>query len=169
MLYRPYRPADFAAIYAVEEICFQPPLRFSRATMRSIVIGPRSAAWIAEEDAEADGNPEENGKLTGFAIVEWEGEPQAGPRAAYIQTVEVAPEFRGRGIASELLRRIEDSARAAGAGSIWLHVDAANSAAIRLYERQGYRRQGREEHYYARRRAALVYAKPLGAKPLGER
>jgi ribosomal protein S18 acetylase RimI-like enzyme len=164
MLYRPYQPADFAQIYAVEEICFQPSLRFSRAYMRSLVISPDSAAWIAEA----------NGELTGFAIVEWEGEPQPGPRAAYIQTVEVAPEFRGRGIATELLRRIEDSARAAGAGSIWLHVDAENSAAIRLYERQGYARQGREEHYYARRRAALVYAKllgakPLGAKPLGER
>ncbi len=165
MLYRPYQPADFAAIYAVEEICFQPPLRFSRAYMRSIVIGPDSAAWIAEEngDAEADGNPEENGKLTGFAIVEWEGEPQTGPRAAYIQTVEVAPEFRRRGIGAELLRRIEDSARSAGAGSIWLHVDAENSAAIRLYERRGYARRGREEHYYARHRAALVYAKPLEA------
>ena len=165
MLYRPYHPADFAAIYAVEEICFQPPFRFSRAYMRSIVLSPVSAAWIAEEKVGA----QESGRLTGFAIVEWESETQTEPRAAYIVTVEVLPGFRGRGIAAELLCRIEDSARGAGAGSIWLHVDAENAAAIRLYERRDYMRQGREEHYYARQRAALVYAKPLGAKPLGER
>jgi ribosomal-protein-alanine N-acetyltransferase len=165
MLYRPYQPADFAQIYAVEEICFEAPLRFSRAYMRSLVLSPDSAAWVAEASGDAEGS----GELTGFAIVEWEAEPQTGPRAAYIATVEVLPGFRGRGIAAELLCRIEESARAAGAGSIWLHVDAENSAAIRLYERQGYARQGREEHYYARRRAALVYAKPLGSKLLGER
>jgi ribosomal protein S18 acetylase RimI-like enzyme len=171
MLYRPYQPADFAAIYAVEEICFEPPLRFSRAYMRSLVLSPDSATWVAEESggAEGSGDAEASRRLTGFAIVEWAGEPQTGPCAAYIETVEVLPGFRGRGIATELLCRIEESARVAGAGSIWLHVDAENSAAIRLYERQGYARQGREEHYYARRRAALVYAKPLGSKSLGER
>ena len=58
---------------------------------------------------------------------------------AYIQTLEVLPERRGRGVGGELLRRIEGSARAAGAQSIWLHVDAENAAAIRLYERHGYR------------------------------
>jgi ribosomal protein S18 acetylase RimI-like enzyme len=158
MLYRPYHPADFAAIYAVEEICFQPPFRFSRAYMRSVLLSPDSAAWIAEE----------NGELIGFGIAEWEGEPPTGPSGAYILTVEVLPGFRGRGIAAELLSRLEDSARAAGVGSIWLHVDAENSAAIRLYERRDYTRQGREEHYYARHRAAFVYAKPLGAKPLGK-
>ena len=81
--------------------------------------------------------------------------------AAYIQTIEVHPASRRRGIALELLRRVEDSARAAGARSIWLHVDQENSAAIRLYEGRGYLRKGREEHYYARHRPAFIYAKPL--------
>ncbi|MGA2569073.1 MAG: N-acetyltransferase [Terracidiphilus sp.] len=151
MLYRLYQPGDFAALYAVEELCFQPPARFPRATMRSLVNSPNAATWIAEENAE----------LAGFAIVVWEKAPAKEPRAAYIETVEVAPGHRERGVAGELLHRVEDSARAAGAEAIWLHVDAENTAAVRLYERRGYAKQGREEHYYARNRAALIYTKPL--------
>ena len=28
MKYRPYKPEDFEALYALEEACFQPPFRF---------------------------------------------------------------------------------------------------------------------------------------------
>jgi ribosomal protein S18 acetylase RimI-like enzyme len=98
--------------------------------------------------------------MAGFSIVQWAEE--AGRVIAYIQTIEVAPEQLRQGIGNELLRRIEASARAAGAQTIWLHVDAANAGAIGLYEANGYRSEGREENYYARDRAALIYAKPLG-------
>lgn len=149
MLYRLCQPADFAALYAVEELCFAPAFRFSRAYMRRLIDSPNSAAWIAEENAE----------LIGFSIVEW-SEQESVP-AAYMQTIEVHPAHHGRGIGAELLSRAEASARAAGARSIGLHVDVENAAAIHLYESRGYTRQGREEHYYARHRAAWVYAKPL--------
>lgn len=153
MLYRPYKPEDFAALYAIEERCFQPPLSFSRRTMRQLVNSPHAATWIAEDD----------GRMAGFAIVEWAED--AGRLIAYIQTIEVAPEQLRQGIGGELLRRMEGSARLAGAQAIWLHVDAANAGAIHLYEANGYRGEGREENYYARDRAALIYAKPLGAEP----
>jgi ribosomal protein S18 acetylase RimI-like enzyme len=44
---------------------------------------------------------------------------------------------------------------------IGLHVDAENAGAIRLYESGGYRLEGRQENYYARGRAALIYSKRL--------
>jgi [ribosomal protein S18]-alanine N-acetyltransferase len=97
--------------------------------------------------------------MAGFAIVDLKAASNAP--AAYIQTIEVTPSQRGQGIGAELLRRIEVSAREAGAQSIWLHVDTENSAAIRLYEAHGYMRQGREEHFYARHRAAFIYSKPV--------
>jgi ribosomal-protein-alanine N-acetyltransferase len=105
------------------------------------------ATWIAEED----------GQMAGFAIVEWNQEP--GEMTAYIQTIEVAPEKRGCGVGRELLNRIEGSARDAGAGMIWLHVEVANAGAIRLYEAHGYRCEGRRENYYPRGRSALIYMK----------
>ena len=150
MNYRLYQPGDFAALYAVEELCFEPPFRFSRAYMRGLVRSEESATWIAEED----------GELIGFAIVEWALSEER--QTAYIATIEVRPGRREKGIGGELLRRVEGSAKRAGAADIWLHVDAENAAAIRLYEAHEYVRQGREEHFYARHRAALVYAKGLG-------
>lgn len=150
MSLRPYRAADFPALYAIEELCFQPPIRFSRLYLRRLIARSDSATWVAEED----------GQIAGFTIVEWSDDPAAG-RIAYIQTIEVAPEFRRRGIASELLWRAEASACAAGAGLLWLHVESTNEAAIRLYEAHGFTRQGSEAHYYARGRNADIYSKRL--------
>ena len=97
--------------------------------------------------------------MAGFAIVEWS--PQVTGIVAYIATIEVLPEYRGLGIGAELLRRLEGSANAERAIEIWLHVDTENSSAIRLYERSGYQKAGRANHYYARHRPAAIYVKPL--------
>jgi ribosomal-protein-alanine N-acetyltransferase len=151
MLYRPYRPDDFAQLYAVEVACFEPPFRFSQSYLRQLVRSANAATWIADED----------GGIAGFAVVDWTRD--AGAVIAYIQTIEVTPERRGRGIGRELLRLIESAAQSAGAQIIWLHVDAENTSAIHLYEMHGYGREGREGNFYPRGRAALVYAKPLSA------
>ena len=149
MIYRLYTPEDFDRLYGLEEVCFEPPFRFSRRTMRAIVQRPHGATWIAEE----------NGQMAGFAIVEWA--KRKTDVTAYIQTIEVAPEARRRGVGRELLSRIEESVREAGGHSIWLHVEAENAGAIRLYEAQGYRCEGRKENFYPMGRAGLVYMKRL--------
>jgi ribosomal protein S18 acetylase RimI-like enzyme len=132
MLYRLYTPDDFDPLYAIEEVCFQPPFRFGRRYMRKLIDSPSAAQEV-------------------------------GGINAYIPTIEVVPEWRGRGVGGELLRRVEDSARGALAQWIWLHVDAENAAAIRLYEANGYRNEGREEDFYSLGRAGLIYGKPLEA------
>ena len=149
MNYRLYREDDFTQLYEIELACFVPPFRFSRQVMRRLVADPRSATWIAEEQEQ----------LAGFAIVFW-AQPPEQP-LAYIQTLEVAPTQRNRGIARELLHRVEESAKSADAHVIWLHVAEANAPAIRLYETHGYTLQGREANYYGRGIPALLYAKPI--------
>ncbi len=151
MLYRLYQPDDFPQLYALEELCFEPPHRFSRRYLRSLVSRAHAATWVAEED----------GRLKGFAIAVWA--QRKSEISAYIQTIEVAPDARRRSIGKEMLRCIESSASAAGAGLIWLHVEAVNSAAIHLYEAHGYCCQGRRENYYPEGRAALLYAKALSS------
>jgi len=147
-----YKPEDFDQLYALEEMCFAPPSRFSRRYMRHLVSGSNMVTWIAEEA----------GQMAGFAIVEWMNEQ--GVMTAYIQTIEVAAEARSRGVGSELLNRIESSAQLAGARLIWLHVEVANEGAIRLYEAQGYSCVGRKENYYPLGHAALIYQKRLDAE-----
>jgi [ribosomal protein S18]-alanine N-acetyltransferase len=147
--YRLYADGDFDALYAIEERCFVLPERFGQRYMRELVRAANAATWIAEED----------GRMAGFAIVEWYGE--GGKTLAYLQTIEVDPEFRRHGVAGQLLRRALNSAMGAGAEFLWLHVDEQNQAAIRLYQSDGFLCTGREEGYYGRGRAAIVYAKRL--------
>jgi [ribosomal protein S18]-alanine N-acetyltransferase len=149
MHYRLFQPDDFNDLYAIEEICFQPPDRFSRRYMRQLIGSLNAATWMAEEETQ----------LRGFAIVEWTS--QAVGIVAYIATIEVLPEYRSRGIGAELLRRLEGSANAERANTIWLHVDAENASAIRLYERLGYQNKGSADHFYARNRPANIYVKRL--------
>jgi ribosomal-protein-alanine N-acetyltransferase len=149
VVYRLYRGEDFSQLYAIELECFRPPFRFARGYMRQLIESPDSATWIAEEQ----------GRMTGFAIVVWIPDPEQ--TIAYIQTLEVAPEHRRRGIGKRLLRQLEISARNAGAEAVWLHVAEQNPSAIRLYQAQGYFPQGREEDYYAPGVDALTYARAL--------
>lgn len=149
MHYRLFEPEDFDDLYAIEEVCFEPPQRFSRRYMRHLVQSPNTGTWVAQE----------NFCLAGFAIVEWSTQPNG--IAAYVTTIEVLPERRIHGIGSELLRRVEGSAHAEGAVEIRLHVDVENVSAIHLYEANGYHSVGHAEHYYARGRAAKIYMKEL--------
>ncbi len=149
MHHRLYEHEDFDALYAIEEICFQPPFRWERRYMRRLIDSSQSATWIAE-DADV---------MAGFAIVEW-GEQVRGVHA-YLATIEVVPEYRGRGIGTSLLKHCENSVRTAGASVAWLHVDRENIGAISLYEAHGYESFGSEEDFYAPGRGALIYRKSL--------
>ena len=149
MNYRLFQPEDFAALYSIEEVCFLPPHQFSSAYMRQLIRHPDSATWIAES---GEG-------MVGFGLVQWTRD-EVGV-LAYVQTLEVLPEVRGRGVGGELLRRLEGSVRQLEARFIWLHVDAENRSAIRVYEKHAYQEQGKERDYYGPGKAALIYAKTL--------
>jgi ribosomal protein S18 acetylase RimI-like enzyme len=75
---------------------------------------------------------------------------------AWIATVAVLPEFRGRGIGAALLQACE--ARIS-VNRIRLCVRPSNDVAIRLYERFGYTRVGEWTKYYQDGESALVMEK----------
>lgn len=154
MQYRRYLPEDFSALYRLEEQCFSPRERFPRTMMRRLVATPSTATWMAFSAA---GSQSGEKNLAGFAIVEW-----SRSEAAYLHTLEVAPEHRRAGVGRELLRSCIASARAAEVRLFWLHVAEENLAARALYRSLGFVEQEREEHYYGRGRHALVCACRLG-------
>jgi ribosomal protein S18 acetylase RimI-like enzyme len=74
----------------------------------------------------------------------------------------VAAGWRGRGVGSALLAEAIDQARTAGAHKIALQVWPHNAAAIALYERFGFQREGYLTRHYRRRSGELWDAVVMG-------
>src|SRR6266508_2058891 len=77
--------------------------------------------------------------------------------------VEVAAEgWRGRGVGSALLRAGIEWARGAGAHKVALQVWPHNAAALALYEKFGFQREGLLRGHYRRRNGELWDAIVMG-------
>jgi ribosomal protein S18 acetylase RimI-like enzyme len=76
----------------------------------------------------------------------------------------VAAGWRGRGIGSALLAEAIGRARTAGAHKIALQVWPHNAAAIALYERSGFQREGYLTRHYRRRSGELWDAIIMGLR-----
>jgi ribosomal protein S18 acetylase RimI-like enzyme len=60
------------------------------------------------------------------------------PRIGEIESLSVLPKYRGNGLGSELLGRLEEHLHQLGVEDLILGALAGNHDAIRLYERRGY-------------------------------
>jgi ribosomal-protein-alanine N-acetyltransferase len=99
-------------------------------------------------------------------IVHLEGTGRA--LGGYVVTLDVAEEWRRRGLAGRLMEEVEQRAWAKGAVWMGLHVFVENGGAMAFYERAGYMRGERVVGFYAGSQAgermdAWVYRKWIGA------
>jgi ribosomal protein S18 acetylase RimI-like enzyme len=100
----------------------------------------RYHSWLAEGGfallASDDGAP------VGYALVSVhpaDDSHATGERYAELQSLSVAEDRRGQGIGTALLRQVYREVRAAGITEMVIGVLATNDAAMRLYEREGFR------------------------------
>jgi [ribosomal protein S18]-alanine N-acetyltransferase len=142
---REYRAGDLEAMWALDLVCFAEPFRFSRRAMRGFAEAEGAAAVVAEDAAE----------LVGFVVAQAEGE------TGYVVTLDVAPEWRRRGVARRLMAEVEGKMRAAGARDMALHVSVENEGAMRFYEGMGYERVGRVKGFYGRGMDGWVFRKGM--------
>ncbi|KAL2788482.1 acyl-CoA N-acyltransferase [Aspergillus keveii] len=73
---------------------------------------------------------------------------RGGPLRGYIAMLAVSEEYRGKGIATKLVRMAIDAMVERGADEIALETEITNTAAIKLYERLGFLRSKRLHRYY---------------------
>lgn len=151
MRLREYRSDDLGPIFALDQVCFEAPFRFSKSAMQEFAEGRNALTVVAESD---------NGEIAGFCIAHVER--LRGRLAAYIVTLDVDPKHRRRGLAAQMMERIEQQAREAECDGIALHVSAENDGAIAFYEARGYERSHMVKSFYGLRRHAFVYRKSLG-------
>ena len=151
ILLRDYRSSDLEAMFQLDETCFAEEFRFDRASMREFAEDRSAVVRVAETECRG---------IAGFVIAHVER--IASERRAYVVTLDVAPEYRRRGVAQRLMNEAETRAVSAGVRWIQLHVFTGNAEAIRFYEGLGYERiRVRRGYYGAARLDAYVYGKDL--------
>jgi len=101
----------------------------------------------------------EHGKMVGFVA----GDPRPNEKIGWIATIGVLPEKRGQGIGQALLEACE---RQMSQPRIRLSVRQSNRAAIRMYERSGYRAVDHWLRYYNDGEDALVMEKYMNESEL---
>jgi ribosomal-protein-alanine N-acetyltransferase len=152
-----YRGADLDEMFRLDEACFAEEFRFDRESMRKFAEEEDSVVRIAENSS---------GEIVGFVIAHVER--AASGRRGYVVTLDVAPEWRRKGLAGRLMSEVEAWALAAGVPWMQLHVFTGNMGAVRFYERLGYERiRTRRGFYGGRGLDAFVYGKELGGKESG--
>jgi ribosomal protein S18 acetylase RimI-like enzyme len=146
---RPAAPGDLDALVALERRAFTTD-HLSRRQYRHHITSA-SARVLAAVDATG---------LLGKAVVFF----RKNSSTARLYSIAVAHEARGRGVGEALLGAVERAARARGCKLLRLEVRQDNGAAIRLYERLGYRRFGAYAGFYEDGADASRYEKPLTAR-----
>lgn len=112
-------------------------LHFRRVYARAFQRAERGEAllWVVER---------EPGHLIAqlFVLLHSPGDPAVadGHQRAFIHSFRVRPEFRRRGLGGRLLQHAELDLQARGFRWAYLHVANDNPAAMRFYERNGFRR-----------------------------
>lgn len=152
MRLREYSSADLGAIFALDEVCFEAPFRFSARAMRQFAEARNALTVIAESESR---------EIAGFCIAHVER--SRGKLSAYIVTLDVDPKQRRCGLAGQIMERIEQQARDAGCDAMTLHVSVENAGAIAFYESKGYERSHMVKSFYGLGRHAYVYTKTIAS------
>lgn len=138
---------DLPSVYTLNKTCHVNPE--PNISLLTQIEGPNAQTWVAELDNKIVGFLVGRQTLTG---------PQTLNNAFNIYNVAVDPQFRKRGIASELIKAFEDYFK--GQGYAYLHVDRENSAQ-KLYFDLGYRVYDIVPDFYGDKTLALKMYKSL--------
>jgi ribosomal-protein-alanine N-acetyltransferase len=129
---RATRARDLDALFALDQVCFEPDIAYTRGQLRDLLSRPHAVGLVAEVD----------GALAGFAI----GHRTGG--RGHVVTLDVAGGRRRQGVGRELMRQLVERLESAGARLIRLEVDLRNAGAIRFYERLGFLETRTLRDYY---------------------
>lgn len=136
ILIRRMQADDLEQVHAIDKISFSMPWPES-AYRYELFENQNSLQWVAEAR-----QPDGTGRVVGMVVV-WLVVDEA-----HIATIAVHPEYRGRGIAQELLCAALIESIEKGMRSATLEVRAHNLAAQRLYRRFHFHETGVRPRYY---------------------
>ncbi len=125
---------QFERIVELENLCFPKEHAYTRRQLRYLITKANSTILV-----ETTGS-----WIRGFLIILY----RKGTRVAGIETINVDPMYRKKGIGRKLLAAAEKHLRIKGIRRIRLEVAITNRAAIMLYEHAGFHKTALLRHYY---------------------
>jgi len=143
---RQAHPADFEALYHIDQICFPADIAFSRGELIFYLSHPKSIARVAES----------SGRIVGFVLARVNGE------RARVLTLDVVTEFRQHKIGTRLMSRLHQELKKQRIGVSILEVGVTNLPAQRLYQKLQYRYVETLIGYYRGREDAYRLARVVG-------
>lgn len=148
---RPYEPRDFAKLYKLDQTCFPPGISYSKFSLQYFLNLPAADCLLAEEGKE----------LAGFILAE------ANPPLAHIITLDVAGEYRRKGVGTMLLAEMERHFQYHGVRAVLLETAVDNERGIVFWHHHGYRTEAVLKRYYLGRVDAYEMRKRLESTSQG--
>jgi ribosomal-protein-alanine N-acetyltransferase len=122
-------------LYEIEMECFEREA-FTKQQIAHLLTDYNSVSLVAKV----------NGEIIGFiiGIIYLERNSPTG----HILTIDISPIYRRKGIAQKLLQEIEKIFKEKGVKACRLEVREDNIAALRLYQKFGYKKVAKLKNYY---------------------
>jgi [ribosomal protein S18]-alanine N-acetyltransferase len=130
---RDYRAADFDCLWQIDQQCFAPGIAYTQMELSGFITRRNAITLVGEFQVSATVESAPADSIAGFVI--------AHPiRRKYgrILTLDIVPQARRFGLATQLMNAAEDRLRALGCSEIYLETAVDNEAALRLYRKLGY-------------------------------
>jgi ribosomal-protein-alanine N-acetyltransferase len=126
--------SEIGAIFEIEQKCFPRKVAYSKRQLEHLILNANSDCLVEKQD----------GVIRAFLIVTY----RQGSLTSSIETIDVDPAFKNRGIGLKLLEAAEIDMRRRGMRWSQLEVSEGNEAALKLYTKAGYAFKERIEGYY---------------------
>jgi ribosomal-protein-alanine N-acetyltransferase len=125
---------EIDAIFEIEQKCFPGKAGYSKRQIEHLILNAKSYCLVEKQD----------GIIRAFVIVTY----RQGSLTCNIETIDVDPAFKNRGIGLKLLKAAEINMKLRGMHWSQLEVSEENEAALKLYRNAGYTFKERLEGYY---------------------
>jgi ribosomal-protein-alanine N-acetyltransferase len=125
-------------LYTIEEQCFNEEA-FSRQQIAYLLTDYNTIALAAKNNAD----------IAGFIIAQIDVDDNN--EFGHIVTLNIPPNYRKKGVATQLLQEIQVLLKHRGINECRLEVREDNHPAIKLYQKLGYQTVGKLDRYYGKK------------------
>ena len=130
-------------LFEIEQDCFDNEA-FTKQQISYLLNDVNTIALAAKSDS----------NVAGFVIAEIEMEENT--EYGHIVTLNVAPKFRHKGVATLMLHEIGSFLKQRSITQIRLEVREDNNPAIKLYSKLGYEKIGKLDNYYGKKHGVYL-------------